>query len=317
MKVENLKFKSSDDMEIFYKKWIPNDKRDIRACIQISHGMAEHIKRYDEFAKVLVEQGFVVYGNDHRGHGKTAEELENIGYFADENGWDKVVDDMYTLTRIIKNDYEDIPIFIFSHSMGSFLTRRYIQLYGDELKGVILSGTGGDPGIAGSIGIRIAKGEIRKNGSRAKSSKLNKLSFGNFNKKFEPVNTEFDWLTRDESEVDKYIEDPYCGDIFTCGFFYDMLSGLKKLNKKENINNIPKDLPILFISGDMDPVGNNTKGVLQAYNSYKNAGIVDIDYKFYPNARHELLNELNKEDVHKDIIAWIEAKLSLKEQLNE
>ncbi|MBU5293964.1 lysophospholipase [Anaerosalibacter bizertensis] len=306
MKSEKFTFKSLDNIEVFYKKWIPDDEKDIRACVQISHGMAEHIERYNAFAKYLVNNGFVVYGNDHRGHGKTAGNIENLGYFANENGWEKVVNDMYSLTEIIKDEHADIPIFIFGHSMGSFLTRRYIQLYGNKIEGVILSGTGGDPGIAGSIGIRIAKREIRKNGSRAQSPKLNKLSFGNFNKQFEPVRTEFDWLTRDEKEVDKYIEDPYCGGIFTCGFFYDMLSGLKELNKKENIEKIPKGLPIFLVSGDKDPVGNNTKGVLQAYNSYKNAEIVDVNYKFYTNARHEILNELNKKEVYKDIISWVE-----------
>lgn len=307
MEIKDLKFKSSDNVEVFYKAWIPNDRNDIRACIQLSHGMAEHIERYNSFAKVLVKKGFIVYGNDHRGHGRTAGDLKNIGYFADEDGWDKVVNDMHQLTNIIKDEHKDIPFFIFGHSMGSFLTRRYIQLYGNEIDGVILSGTGGNPGIAGRIGLMIAKREIKENGKRAKSPKLNKLSFGNFNKNFEPTRTEFDWLTRDEDEVDKYIEDPYCGEIFTGGFFYDMLLGLRELNKKDNIERIPKDLPIFLVSGDKDPVGKNTKGVLKAYNSYKKAGIINVKYKFYPGVRHEILNELNKKEVYKDIISWIES----------
>ncbi|WP_416197509.1 MAG: hypothetical protein ACFWUA_07875 [Sporanaerobacter sp.] len=305
MNISEFTFKSQGELDIYCKKWEPDDGP-IVAAVQISHGMAEHIQRYHGFAEVLVEKGFVVYGNDHRGHGKTAGSLENIGYFADENGWDKVVNDMHTLTNIIKDEYENIPVFLLGHSMGSFLARTYIESFGEEIDGVILSGTGGNPGIAGSIGIKIAKKEIKEKGKKAKSEKLNNLSFGNFNKGFKPNRTEFDWLTRDPQVVDEYIRDPYCGGVFTAGFFYDMLTGLKEIYKKENIDKIPKNLPIFFISGEKDPVGANTKGVLQAIKAYKKAGIKDISYKFYKNARHEVLNEINREEVYWDIIDWIQ-----------
>ena len=311
MEVKEFTFKTQDGMTIYCRKWLPNEYGTIKGAIQISHGMAEHIKRYDEFAKYLVSEGFIVYGNDHRGHGKTAGSLDNVGYFADKDGWNKVVDDMYTLTRIIKDENENLPIFIIGHSMGSFLTRTYIENYGDEVNGVILSGTGGDPGFIGNIGILIAKSEIKKVGKKGKSKKLNNLSFGNYNKSFKPTRTEFDWLSRDTSVVDKYMEDPYCGSIFSAGFYYDMLTGLKELNKRENIDKIQKNLPVVFLSGDKDPVGNNTKGVLKAYKGYKDAGIVDVSYKFYSGARHEILNEINKEEVYSDILSWINSKIKV------
>lgn len=305
MKAENISFKAKDGTEVFASKWIMENEAKPKAVIQISHGMAEHVLRYQEFAKALLEEGYVVYGNDHRGHGRTAGSPENIGYFGDENGWNLVVEDMKELTNIINDENPDIPVFLFGHSMGSFLSRTYIQRYGKEINGVILSGTGGDAGLLGKVGILVAKREIKRNGKRAESKRMDNLSFGSFNKAFSPNRTDFDWLSRNNKKVDKYIDDPLCGGVFTAGFFYDMLTGLKNLNKKENIKMTPKDLPIYLISGDKDPVGKNTKGVLQVYNSYRKAGVMDVVYRFYIDARHEILNEINKEEVYKDIIIWL------------
>lgn len=305
METINFKFKSNDGIDIYANKWTFDKNIQPKAIIQIAHGMAEHIDRYSRFANSLVNEGYIVYGNDHRGHGKTAGSHENIGYFSDNNGWDLVVNDMHQLTNIIKKENPDIPVFLFGHSMGSFLSRTYINRYGKDIEGVILSGTGGDPGLLGNIGIYLTKLEMKKKGKRNRSKRMDKLSFGSFNKCFKPNRTDFDWLSRDTKEVDKFIKDPLCGEIFTTGFFYDMLTGLKSLMKKENIDKVPKELPFYLISGEKDPVGKNTKGVLQAYNSYKKAGIKDIKYKFYKEARHEMLNEVNKEEVYTDIINWL------------
>jgi alpha-beta hydrolase superfamily lysophospholipase len=304
MKTENFKFKSSDGTNIFVNKWSLEEDAKPKGVIQIAHGMAEHSYRYSGFAQALTSDGFAVYANDHRGHGKTAAS-EDIGYFSDENGWNLVVEDMHTLTNIIKRENPNVPVFLLGHSMGSFLSRTYIQQYSKDTAGVILCGTGGDLGLLGNIGMLIAKREIKRIGKRARSKRMDKLSFGNFNKAFKPNRTNFDWLSRDNKEVDKYIKDPLCGEVFTAGFFYDMLGGLKELMKKENIEKIRKELPIYLISGEKDPVGKNTKGVLQAYESYNKAGIKDISYKFYTDARHEILNETNKEEVYKDIIIWL------------
>lgn len=307
MDTMSFTYKASDGVEIYAKKWSTDEKP--RAIVQIAHGMAEHIERYDDFAKSLLASGFIVYGNDHRGHGKTIGTNGTLGYFDDEQGFEKVANDMWTLTEIIEKEYPDIPIFLFGHSMGSFLSRRYIQLHGNRLAGVILCGTGGDPGIVGKIGKLLASREVKKRGRRTQSPMLNNLIFGNYNKPFRPGRTDFDWLSRSEPEVDKYIEDPLCGEVFTTGFYYDLLDGLAVINKPDNIRFTPSDLPIFLISGSEDPVGNHTKGVLQAYRAYQRAGIKDITNKFYEGARHELLNETNKEEVYEDVIGWIESHL--------
>ncbi|WP_462412972.1 alpha/beta hydrolase [Neobacillus sp. Marseille-QA0830] len=303
-------FQSDDGTDIFAKKWSLESKSKPKAIVQISHGMAEHIARYDSFANALVSGNVFIFGNDHRGHGETGEKTNSIGYFADENGFAKVVEDMRKLTDIIEKDYPDVPIFLFGHSMGSFLARRYIQLYGDRLSGVILCGTGGDPGLMGKIGRMIAAREGKKKGRKTPSPLLNNLTFGNYNKAFRPNKTEFDWLTRDEKEVDRYIADPLCGGIFTAGFFYDFLDGIGTINILENINKVPARLPIFLISGDKDPVGGkNGKGVIETVKQFKQAGVQDVTVKLYPDARHELLNEINKEEVQKDIMDWVNAHL--------
>lgn len=307
--MSSFTFQTEDGVEIFTRKWCAEGDAKPKAIIQIAHGMAEHIERYDTFAKELVAHHFAVYGNDHRGHGITAQLNGSNGYFADEQGFEKVVHDMHSLTTIIEKDFPDVPIVLFGHSMGSFLSRRFIQLFGNKLSGVILCGTGGDPGIMGNIGQLIASREIKKKGQRTPSSLLNNLTFGSYNKGFRPNRTEFDWLSREELEVDKYIEDPMCGGIFSAGFFNDLLKGIETINKTENLRMMPAKLPIFLISGSKDPVGNNSKGVLRTYKAFKQVGIEDVTYKLYENARHEILNETNREEVFADIIRWIEKHL--------
>jgi alpha-beta hydrolase superfamily lysophospholipase len=300
-------FKTDDGTEIVTKKWIKAKDSKPKAIVQIAHGMAEHIARYDSFAKELVANNLFVFGNDHRGHGETAKKPNgHYGYFADENGFEKVVQDMHQLTRIIESEYPQTPIFLFGHSMGSFLSKRYIQIYGNRLSGVILSGTGGNPGIMGKLGKMIATREMKKIGRKTPSPLLHKLTFGNFNKAFRPNRTEFDWLTRDERQVNQYIDDPQCGGVFTSGFFYDFLDGLGTVHQPRNIDFVPSELPILLISGIKDPVGGrNGIGVMKSMQAFQQAGVRDVSIKLYEDARHELLNEINKNEVQKDIIDWI------------
>ena len=305
MKLQKSTFKALDGTKIFYHQWLPKEKESIKAIVQIAHGMAEHSDRYSRFAEALTKKGFAVYANDHRGHGQTAGSLENVGYFADENGWKLVLEDMHKLTETIKRNHPGMPVFLFGHSMGSFLSRNYIFLYGSEIKGVILSGTGGDPGLLGKIGHFVAKRESKKKGKKFRSPLLKKMSFGKFNDAFKPNRTDFDWLSRDEAEVDKYVDDPYCGGDFTAWFYQDLLFGLRVVNNPKNTKMVPKDLPIYLFSGDRDPVGNNTKGVIQIFNAYQRAGIKDVTCKFYQDGRHEMLNETNKEEVFKDVIEWL------------
>jgi alpha-beta hydrolase superfamily lysophospholipase len=305
MKSDSFTFKTSDGEKIFTYRWMPDNASSIKGVVQIAHGMAEHAKRYDRFAEALTKAVYAVYANDHRGHGKTAGAQERAGYFADENGWAKVVEDMHTLTGIIKKECPKKPLFLFGHSMGSFLSRHYAMLYAGELAGLILSGTGGDPGALGKIGLFIASIEAKLKGKKAKSEMMTKLSFGAFNSAFKPNRTDYDWLSRDNAEVDKYVNDAWCGRVFTTGFFCDMLGGIGYINKKENIANIPKSLPIYLFSGAKDPVGTNTKGVTQAYKALKDAGVGDLNLKFYDDGRHEMLNEINRDEVFKDVITWL------------
>lgn len=298
-------FHSHDGKQIFTRKWVVEGAP--KAILQIAHGMAEHIGRYEDFAQFLVQKGIYVYGNDHRGHGNTEVDNEDRGYYGDENGYETVVADMKQLTDIIKSDYPSVPVFMLGHSMGSFLARRYIQLYGDKLAGTIFTGTGGHPGLLGKIGHFLAAREARKIGRRTPSSRMNSLTFGSYNKAFKPTRTEFDWLTRDEKEVDRYVEDPLCGGVFTAGFFEDFLKGLLSLYEEDE--RIPKDLPVYLVSGDLDPVGKNTKGVLENYHKLRDIGLRDVTYRFYQSARHEILNETNKIDVYQDIFEWIEKRL--------
>jgi alpha-beta hydrolase superfamily lysophospholipase len=308
MKTKEFKFQSDDGAEIHVYKWSPDDES-VKAIIQVSHGMAEHAARYERFAQAMTKHGFIVYANDHRGHGKTAGSLGKVGFFAKNDGWNLVIRDMFKLTLIAKNEYIGVPVILFGHSMGSFMSREYITRHGPQINSVILSGTGGNPGSLGRIGANLAAIISLIFGKRSKSKLLNNLSFGKFNKDFEPNRTEFDWLSRDISEVDKYVNDPFCGSVFSAGFFSDFLSGLSELFDESKLNEIPKLLPVLLISGDKDPVGNNGKGVQETYELYKNVGIVDVTMKLYKDARHELLNETNREEVCDYIAEWINSKI--------
>lgn len=314
MKSDSFTFTAKGDVDIFVHRWQPEKDIDTKAVVQIAHGMAEHSARYENFANALVNEGYTVYANDHRGHGKTAGSIENMGYWADQDGWDLVVGDMVQLTRTLKDTHPGLPVFLFGHSMGSFLSRDYISAHGTEINGVILSGTAGDAGLLGSVGILVAKLQCMIKGKKAQSPLLDKLSFGSFNNAFKPNRTDFDWLSRDDEEVDKYVNDPFCGAVFTCGFFSDLLQGLKKINVQRNIDATPGALPMYLMAGDKDPVGNNGKGVLEIYKVYEKAGIRDISYKLYEDGRHEMLNEINKEEVFKDIAGWLNSRITLNQR---
>lgn len=303
--MSDFTFKTRDGLDIYVYKWISKDIK-ARGVVQIAHGMAEMASRYERFARFLNGRGYIVYANDHRGHGKTAGSIENIGYLADEDGFNLLVKDMHDLSLIIKEDYPNLPLYMFAHSMGSFAAQRYIMLYNNILDGLILSGSNGKQGIILKAGLLFAKSEIKKNGRKYQSKKLHNLIFGRYNDAFKPNRTDFDWLTRDEEEVDKYIEDPYCGTVFTAGFFHDFLSALIDIEDKNNFNLIPKDLPIYILSGDKDPVGNFGKGVINLYNRYKNLGVKNLDYNLYKDGRHEMLNEINRYEVFEDIGRWLD-----------
>lgn len=301
----NFTFTSSDGREINVYKWTPKEE-EIKGIVQISHGMAETAIRYERFAKVLNQNGYIVYANDHRGHGNTAENIESLGYLGDNDGFNLLIGDIAKLSDIIREENGDLRIYLFSHSMGSFAAQRYIMDFKDKIDGLVLSGSNGEQGFTLNIARTIAKVEMLIRGRKAKSKLMNTLSFGAYNKKFKPEKTGSEWLSRDEEEVKKYIEDPYCGTIFPTSFYYDFLESLQYIEDESNFKKIPKDLPILIISGEEDPVGDSGKGLKKLYNRYKEAGVKDLAIKLYPGARHEILNEINRNEVMDDVVNWLD-----------
>lgn len=304
--MENFKFTTKKGTSINAYKWLPTGE--IKAIVQISHGMNEYILRYDEFASFLSQKGYLVYGNDHLGHGDSLLEGEGLGYISHEDGFLDMLEEMKSLTDLIREEYGDLKLFIFSHSMGSFLAQRYIEIYGDKIDGLILSGTNGRPPALLNIGI-VLSNLIMKTGGRGKKSKMiDSLSFGSYNKKFSPKRTDFDWISSDQAEVDKYIADPLCGNLFPVSFFHDLYRGMKSIHEDENLKEIPKDLPIYIFAGTDDPVGNYGKGIVDLKDIYKRLGLKDVEYKLYEAGRHEMLNEVNRFEVMIDILNWLEAR---------
>ena len=280
-----------------------------KAIVQIVHGIADHIDRYRDFMFFLAENGFVVVGNDHLGHGHTIRHSVEQGFFAYQNGWTHAVNDIHKLHDIMQQEFTDIPYIFFGHSMGSFLTRTFIIDHPNDYDAVIISGTGHMPKALVSSGYTLAIGIAKAKGARYKSRLIDKIVFGAYNKCFEPTRTKFDWISRDEEQVDKYINDPFCGFIASASLFSDMMGGIAYITDQSKINEMSKTKPVLFLSGDMDPVGENGKGVERAYKAFCAAGIKDICMKLYPGGRHEMLNEINREEVYKDIVNWINLRL--------
>jgi alpha-beta hydrolase superfamily lysophospholipase len=250
----------------------------------------------------LTKEGFVLYANDHRGHGITAGSVDKIGYFEDGHFWNDTIDDLAKLTSIAQQENPGLPIFILGHSMGSFLLRDYLTKSKASFKGAILSGTGGDPGMLGKVGKLVAKLLASINGRKDRSEFLRSISFGKFN-------TKADWISRDEQVVDLYVNDDKCSKTFTSGFWIDILEGVLRINKKQAFDNTPKDLPIYMFSGQRDPVGDFGKGVTEVYQKFKKAGITSIECMLYPDARHEMLNETNRNEVITSMVSWMKDKM--------
>lgn len=295
---------TADHTEIYVKKWF-NPEIEPKAIVQLSHGMVEHIQRYHDFAMFLLENDIFVYGNDHRGHGKTGEKQGQLGYFATQHGFTKTANDLHVITKIIKAEYPKTPLFLFGHSMGSFLARHYIQNHSNDIDGLILSGTGFFPAVTHLS----AKALASMLPAQKESNIMNTLAFGSYNRKITNKKTNFDWLTRDHDAVTKYIEDLHAGYTPTARFFYDLMDGLGQIHNKKLNENIDKDLPILLISGDADPVGHYSKGVWKVAQSYTQLKLHDIKVCLFDGARHELLHEINKKEVYSFIYHWIINKL--------
>ncbi len=288
-------------------KCVPDSKP--RAVVQIAHGIAEHIDRYRPFMEFLADNGFVAAGNDHLGHGKSIRVPEEQGFFAEKDGWWRVVDDMDKLHDIMSKEYPELPYVLFGHSMGSFLTRTYLIKHPDKYDGVILSGTGHQSPALVLGGNAAASVMAKLNGAMGDGAKLDSLAFGTYLNKIENPRAKFDWLSRDTEQVDKYIADPLCGFVGKIGLYRDMMQGIKFITDKKNIAQMNKEKPVYFMSGNGDPVGDYGKGVERAYNAFCDAGLHDVFMRLYPGGRHEMLNETNKEQVYQDILNWLNEKI--------
>lgn len=286
--------------------WTPEGDEPPRGVVQIVHGIAEHIGRYDAFADFLTEQGFVVCGEDHLGHGKTAKSGTR-GYFAPENGWKHVVEDIRHLHELMRKQYPKIPYFMLGHSMGSFLTRTYLIDYPGALDGAILSGTGQESAVNVMMG-RLITAVIcyRRNGAKRTSKLMDNMSLGAYNKKFKPNRTRADWISRDEVIVNAYCADPFCKFSATAGAYYDLMRGLQYISNKKNLRRMEPKTPIYLFSGEKDPVGAEGKGVIKVSKYFLNEGCEDLSIKLYPEGRHEMLNEINRDEVYQDVLSWLE-----------
>lgn len=280
-----------------------------RAIVQIIHGIAEYIDRYDEFMSFLADNGIIAVGTDHLGHGKSIESEEQTGFFAYDNGWDYAVRDEEVLRLAMHENYPELPIIVFGHSMGSFMARTLLIRYPDAFNAAIISGTGNQGAALVNGGLIMGNLVTGLKGAHHYSKFLNNLAFGSYNKIYDNPKTEYDWLSRDEANVQKYIDDPLCGFIPSCSLFRDMMTGVKFITNKKNLTAMNKDIPVYFMSGDMDPVGECGKGVQKAYNNFLEAGMKDVSIKLYPGGRHEMLNEINKDEVYTDILTWLGSKI--------
>ncbi|CEM60690.1 alpha/beta hydrolase [Treponema phagedenis] len=292
----------SDGEKVFLYEWIPDGN--FRGVIQLVHGMAEHAGRYAEFAGAAVKNGYAVFAADHRGHGKTAGSKENLGYLADSDGFNRVLEDQREINAMIQQRYPQKPVYLIGHSFGSFISQGYIEKYADTVKACILIGTSG-PNPAAGVGKLLADSICAIRGRKKVSSLLQALSFGSFNKGIKNPQTPTDWLSRDANEVAKYNGDPYCGFACTAGFYQDLLGGLRQIHRKEAMAAIPKEFPVLLLAGAADPVGNYGKSVKMLEAIYKGNGMKNVSCVLYEGARHEILNETNKTEAMKDIFQWL------------
>lgn len=305
MNESTFTFTAADGPGVFVYRWLPSGR--CSAIIQIIHGLAEHAGRYRRLAETLTAAGYAVYASDLRGHGRTASGPADLGFFADYDGWRKCLNDIWELNQLIAVENPGKPILILSHSMGATFARQFMAEHGDVLAGVVLSGCGGQPTSLALVGRLVARIEKLRIGARGRSGLIQSLTFDSFNKVFEPVRTKFDWLSRDPAEVDKYVADPLCGFNATVQFWIDMLDALPGIAR--SCAGIPRNLPIYVISGTHDPVSAGTKLLEPMLAQYRAAGL-QVEHKFYPEARHEVLNETNREEVVTDILNWIGVAIS-------
>lgn len=305
IKKEEFYFDSRDgEHKIHAVKWIPETEKPV-CILQIVHGMAEYVERYDEFAAYLANKGILVVGDDHLGHGKSVTPGEPYGYFCKEDAPTVLVRDEHRLKKMIQEQHVGVPYIILGHSMGSFITRNYLLRYGSGIDGAIIMGTGMQPKAVVMAAAALAAFQKVFCGGRHVSKLIDKAAFGSYNKRIESPKTDADWLSANEENVQKYLEDPLCGFVFTVNGFQTLFKLIRNLYDKEKLKTMPKNLPVFFVAGAEDPVGDYGRSVERVYQSYKDLGMENVQMKLYPGDRHEILNETDREDIYGDIYRWL------------
>ena len=309
MITEEFSFPSKDGKTTIHAiKWM-NDEKQYRAILQVTHGMIEYIERYTAFAEFLTGHGFLVVGHDHLGHGESITSVADYGYFAEvRHPSDILVDDMHTLRTLIQKEKEGVPYFMFAHSMGSYLLRKYLTKYHQNLSGIVLCGTGYLPWTTTTMGLMVVRACQVIKGAHFRSPRITKMTYGASYRKFDMTGKDLtnSWLTRDTDMVASYGTDLKCRYLFTVNGYQGLIETVKFDCKQKNVDLIPNELPIMLVSGEDDPVGDLGKGVRKVYRMFQKSGKKDVTCKLYPKMRHEIINEIGKEEVYLDILNWME-----------
>lgn len=310
-KKEDFEFLSQDGKtNIHAVKWLPDDG-EVRAVFQITHGMVEYIERYTDFAEYLTQHGFVVVGHDHLGHGESVESQDDLGFIHEKHGSDMMVADMHRLRQMTQREYPGLPYFMLGHSMGSYLLRKYLTIHGENLSGAIIMGTGTMPKAVMAFGKLMCRAIAGVRGWHYRSALMQDLSYAGAYQLYnlDGKDPENSWLTKDAEIVKKYYADPKCTFRFTVNGYYSLMDTVLYDSRQKNVNKIPKDLPLFLVSGDEDPVGDMGEGVKKVYIQLRKAGIQEVRCKLFRGDRHEVLNELDRQDVYRKILSWCKAHM--------
>ncbi|MGB8224357.1 MAG: lysophospholipase [Polyangiales bacterium] len=301
MKSADFSFQTIDGANLHVSGWVIAEPK---AIVQVLHGMAEYGSRYARLAQALAAAGYSTYAHDHRGHGRSIPKGSQPGHMADSDSWNRIVEDAHGVNREIAKRCPGLPIIVLGHSMGSFVLQQLLFEHPNDMVAAALSGSNGKPPAIAMVGKLVARIERARVGKRNPSPVLQRLTFGEYNKSFSPARTEFDWLSRDPDEVDKYVADPLMGFPMSTQAWLDLLNALDRISNPSNVAKVPKSMPLYLFAGDRDAVGDFGKGMKRLYDAYKRAAIFDVRLKLYPGARHETLNETNRQEVTRDFIAW-------------
>ena len=306
MKKEEFYYDSRDNRSrIHAVRYIPQDREPV-CVVQIIHGMAEYIERYEEFARFLTDRGCVVTGNDHLGHGRSVGDDRLYGYFCEQDPATVLVRDAHRLKKMTQQVYPGLPYVIIGHSMGSFILRNYLTMYGTGITGAVIMGTGyRTKGSMKAVKLAVQLQKLFL-GSKHVSRFSDKVSFGSYNKNIPDAKTDFDWLSKDEESVQRYIDDPLCGNIFTLNGFETLTELIMRANDPERLKKIPAELPLMVISGDADPLGEYGKGIPKVCEALRSAGVKDVEMHLCETGRHELLNEPERAQIMEVIFGWIQ-----------